>query len=162
MRCPCCGKDNDRVVDSRSNADRSATRRRRECLICGARYTTYEHVERHIPRVIKRDGCREIFDRSKMERGLLSACQKRRIPSNTINELIDDVIFELERTNAAEVSTELIGKLIMERLRKLDAVAYVRFASVYSAFDDVQQFMAAVNDVDNGETAPSKARRRKA
>ncbi|MBR4317625.1 MAG: transcriptional repressor NrdR [Kiritimatiellae bacterium] len=147
MRCPCCGNDNDRVVDSRATDDRSATRRRRECLICGARYTTYEHIERHMPRVIKRDGCRELFDRTKMERGLLSACQKRKIPSQAINQLIDDVIFELERSNAEEVPTELIGKLIMERLRTLDAVAYVRFASVYSAFDDVQQFMAAVNDI---------------
>jgi transcriptional repressor NrdR len=82
-----------------------------------------------------------------MERGLLSACQKRKIPSTAITRLIDEVIFELEHANEAEVSTELIGKLIMERLRELDAVAYVRFASVYSAFDDVQQFMAAVNDV---------------
>jgi transcriptional repressor NrdR len=111
-----------------------------------------------MPRVIKRDGCRELFDRNKMERGLLSACQKRKIPSQAINQLIDDVIFELERSNAEEVPTELIGKLIMERLRTLDAVAYVRFASVYSAFDDVQQFMAAVNDVD---TPPAVTRGRK-
>ncbi len=147
MRCPKCGKDNDCVIDSRANLDRTATRRRRECLICGARYTTYEYIEHKLPRVIKRDGCRELFDRSKMERGLLSACQKRKIPSTAITRLIDEVIFELEHANEAEVSTELIGKLIMERLRELDAVAYVRFASVYSAFDDVQQFMAAVNDV---------------
>lgn len=161
MRCPKCGKDNNRVIDSRSNVERTATRRRRECLICGARYTTYEYVEHILPRVIKRDGCRELFDRSKMERGLLSACQKRKIPSSAITRLIDEVIFELEHTNAAEVPTELIGKLIMERLRKLDAVAYVRFASVYSAFDDVQQFMAAVNDVGAGEAAPSPRSRRK-
>lgn len=161
MRCPKCGKDNNRVIDSRSNTDRTATRRRRECLICGARYTTYEYVEHILPRVIKRDGCRELFDRSKMERGLLSACQKRKIPSSEITRLIDEVIFELEHTNAAEVPTELIGKLIMERLRKLDAVAYVRFASVYSAFDDVQQFMAAVNDVGLDAKSEERPRRRR-
>ena len=161
MRCPKCGKDNNRVIDSRSNTDRTATRRRRECLICGARYTTYEYVEHILPRFIKREGCRELFDRSKMERGLLSACQKRKIPSSEITRLIDEVIFELEHTNAAEVPTDLIGKLIMERLRKLDAVAYVRFASVYSAFDDVQQFMAAVNDVGLDAKPEERPRRRR-
>lgn len=160
MRCPRCGKDNDRVIDSRANTDRSATRRRRECLLCGARFTTYEHIERHIPRVIKRDGCRELFDRSKMERGLLSACQKRRISSSAINQLIDDVMFELEHTNAAEVPSELIGKLIMERLRALDAVAYIRFASVYSAFDNVQQFLTAVNELEGKPIATSSSRRK--
>lgn len=159
MRCPRCGKDNDRVLNSRAGQNNSAIRRRRECQSCGARYTTYETIERHILRVIKRDGCRELFDRSKMERGLLSACQKRRISTDTINTLIDDVLFELESSHAEEVSTELIGRLIMKRLRDLDAVAYVRFASVYSAFDDVQQFIAAVNDVGmskkkNDQTLP--------
>jgi len=148
MRCPKCKADNDRVVDSRESVDALTVRRRRECLTCGARFTTYERLECHLPRVIKRDGRREAFDRSKIERGLLSACQKRPIPSETLASLINEVISELERLNEEEVGTERIGQLIMERLRQLDAVAYVRFASVYLAFDDVRQFIASVNEIN--------------
>ena len=110
-----------------------------------------------MPRVIKRDGRREAFERAKIERGLQSACQKRPIPSEALNRLIDSVSAELERTTEAEVQSERIGQMVMERLAKLDTVAYVRFASVYSAFDDVRQFIDAVKDVGVA-TAPQSPR----
>ncbi len=157
MQCPRCGANNDRVTDSRTSVDACIIRRRRECLICGARFTTYERIERHMPRVIKRDGRREAFERAKIERGLQSACQKRPIPSEALNQLIDSVSAELERTTEAEVQSERIGQMVMERLAKLDTVAYVRFASVYSAFDDVRQFIDAVKDVGVA-TAPQSPR----
>ncbi len=152
MRCPSCGMDNDRVIDSRASVDGATIRRRRECLLCSVRFTTYERIEYHLPRVVKRDGRREAFDRQKIERGLLSACQKRPISSAAIAHLIDEVVGELERRNEAEVPTADIGNRIMERLRALDTVAYIRFASVYSAFDDVNQFVAAVKDIDPKRT----------
>jgi transcriptional repressor NrdR len=145
MRCPKCHKDNDRVVDSRTAPDGFAIRRRRECLLCNARFTTYERIEHVFPRVLKRSGGVEPFDRLKIERGILSACQKRNIPSQEIDQLIDDLLVTLEQTKGAEVESSYIGQLIMERLRTLDPVAYVRFASVYAAFDDVQQFIDTVN-----------------
>ncbi len=151
MRCPRCHKDNDRVVDSRASSDAQSTRRRRECLLCGARFTTYERIEYVLPRVIKRSGGCEPFDRTKVERGILSACQKRDIPSQAIDELIEDVMGELERLGVHEVESSYIGQLIMERLRELDTVAYVRFASVYAAFNDVQQFIDAVNAISPKE-----------
>lgn len=158
MRCPCCKADNDRVIDSRTNVEGDTIRRRRECLMCSARFTTYERIERNLPRVVKRDGRREAFDRSKIERGLLSACQKRPIPSDDVKRLIDDLISDLERLNEAEVPAERIGTMIMERLRALDTVAYVRFASVYSAFDDVRQFIGVVEAIHPSK--PSNRRRR--
>lgn len=159
MRCPCCGADSDRVIDSRSSVDGDTIRRRRECLRCAARFTTYERIERHLPRVVKRDGRREAFDRAKIERGLLSACQKRPIPSGAITRLIDEVVASLEHLNEAEVPAERIGTLIMDRLRGLDTVAYVRFASVYSAFDDVRQFIAVVKDIDGRRSRGGKTSR---
>ncbi len=158
MRCPRCSADNDRVVDSRTSVDLDTIRRRRECLKCGARFTTYERIERHLPRVVKRDGRREAFDRSKIERGLLSACQKRPVPSSAITRMIDEIVIELEHTPEAEVPAERIGNLIMARLRELDAVAYIRFASVYSAFGDVRQFIDAVKDIDIAK--PKRSRRK--
>ncbi len=150
MHCPYCGVVNSRVCDSRATAD--AIRRRRECMTCGARFTTYERIEHQLPRVIKRDGRREAFDRAKIERGLLSACQKRPVASAAIDRLIDEVVLELERSSDVEVRSEYIGGLIMSRLRNLDAVAYIRFASVYLAFGDVHQFISAVKDIDLSKT----------
>ncbi|MEG1480283.1 MAG: transcriptional regulator NrdR [Kiritimatiellia bacterium] len=147
MYCPRCGKNSDRVIDSRETVEGSVVRRRRECSTCGLRFTTYERIEHRLPRVVKRDGRREDFDREKIARGLCSACQKRSVKSEAIETLIDEVIAELERCNDTEVTTERIGTLIMERLRKLDNVAYVRFASVYWAFDDPRQFVAAVKEL---------------
>lgn len=162
MRCPCCKADNDRVIDSRTNVEGDTIRRRRECLMCSARFTTYERIERNLPRVVKRDGRREAFDRSKVERGLLSACQKRPIPSADLKRLIDDLVSDLERLNEPEVPAERIGIMIMERLRKLDTVAYVRFASVYSAFDDVRQFIGVVESIHAPKTPGHRTRPQKA
>ena len=147
MKCPVCGVDNDCVLDSRLTIEGDAIRRRRKCLECGARYTTHERIELTLPRVIKRDGRREDFDRAKIERGLHSACQKRKIPSKDLTALVDRIVHDLEHMSVPEVHSEAIGELIMKYLRDLDTVAYVRFASVYSAFDDVQQFIEAVRDV---------------
>lgn len=161
MRCPRCHGDNDRVVDSRSSLDAQSVRRRRECLLCGARFTTHERIEHVLPRVIKRSGGVEPFDRAKIERGILSACQKRHIPSQSIDLLIDDVMSELERLGAREVESSFIGQLIMERLRTLDTVAYVRFASVYAAFDDVQQFIDTVKSITPKQKARITRRKKK-
>lgn len=160
MRCPKCGAYNDKVLDSRATPtpDSDTIRRRRECLKCSYRFTTYERIEYHLPRVIKRDGSREDFDRGKIERGLSYACRKRPIPSEKLNQLINSILVELEHSSALEVSSERIGNLIMARLRELDTVAYVRFASVYLAFTDVSQFIAAVKDV-GGDTIPPKKKR---
>ena len=158
MKCPHCGADCDKVTDSRTSQDASFIRRRRKCLKCGTRFTTYERVELHLPLVVKKDGSREAFDRRKIERGLLSACQKRKISSDKLSGLIDSVVTELERDTIEEVPSEHIGELIMERLRGLDDVAYVRFASVYSAFDDVRQFLAAVRDVAPVRKRPARTK----
>lgn len=161
MRCPKCRKDNDRVVDSRTAPDGGAIRRRRECLLCGARFTTYERIEHVLPRVQKRSGGVEPFDRTKIERGILSACQKRNIPSVDIDNLIDDVLMTLEQTKGAEVESSYIGQLIMDRLRTLDSVAYVRFASVYAAFDDVQQFIDTVNAMAPKKKSRTSSRKKR-
>ncbi len=158
MRCPQCSANCDRVVDSRSTPENDVIRRRRLCLKCGARFTTYEQIERKLPRVVKRDGRREDFDRAKIERGLLAACQKRPIPSETIARLIDSVLAEVERQGSTEIPTEHVGAFIMERLRALDTIAYIRFASVYSAFDDVQQFIEAIKDIRPARKAGRGAR----
>ena len=141
MKCPYCGKDNTRVVDSRPADDGASIRRRRECDSCGRRYTTYEKVETIPLIVIKKDNNREAYDRSKIERGLLRACHKRPVPVDQINRLLDEVescIFEQEER---EIRSSRIGEMVMERLMKLDSVAYVRFASVYREFKDVNTFL---------------------
>ncbi len=147
MRCPVCGSTEDQVVNTREPEDASFVRRRRRCRKCGARFTTYERIEQHVLMVVKRDGRREAFDRAKIERGLRSACQKRPIRSADIDRLIADVTLELERRGGAEVSSEAIGTLIMDRLRKLDGVAYLRFASVYWAFEEPAQFVDEVRKI---------------
>ena len=133
MKCPFCSSDNTRVIDSRPADDNSSIRRRRLCDDCGKRFTTYEKVETIPLIVIKKDNNREQYDRSKIEKGVLLACHKRPISADTISKLVDEV--------EIEISTSLIGELIMDRLKDLDAVAYVRFASVYREFKDVNTFM---------------------
>ena len=160
MRCPKCGADNDQVVDSRANHEGNTIRRRRKCLTCGFRYTTYERFERHLPRVLKRDDRTEAFDRDKLARGLSIACQKRPIPGGAIDRLIEDVVDDVEALNATEVPSAKIGSLVMERLRALDPVAYVRFASVYSAFDELSQFIDLIRAIT--PAPPSKRRSRRA
>jgi transcriptional repressor NrdR len=141
MRCPYCRNDDDRVVDSRSAEDASVIRRRRECLECGKRYTTYERVEELPLRVIKKDGSRVPFDRSRIFTGLHKACEKRPIPSDALEEVVRSVEDEINERAEKEVPSKLIGELVMQKLHDLDHVAYVRFASVYREFKDVGQFL---------------------
>ncbi len=157
MRCPRCGANNDRVLDTRASADNASIRRRRQCNLCGCRFTTHERIERRLPRVVKRDGSREPFDRAKIERGLNSACQKRPIKGPELDAFIDGIVAEIEQGGRDEIPSQSIGALIMERLRTFDPVAYIRFASVYSAFDDVSQFIAAVRHI--GDPFPSDGKR---
>lgn len=141
MKCPFCNQDTTRVVDSRPAEDNSSIRRRRLCDECGKRFTTYEKVETIPLIVIKKDQSREQYDRSKIEAGVLRACYKRAIPVQKINELIDSVETELFNREEREIESKIIGETVMDRLKNLEAVAYVRFASVYREFKDVNTFM---------------------
>ena len=141
MKCPFCGEDNPRVIDSRPADDNSSIRRRRLCDACQKRFTTYEKVETIPLVVIKKDNNREQYDRSKIEAGVLRACHKRPISINQINELVDAVETEIFNREEREISSKEIGEMVMERLKNLEAVAYVRFASVYREFKDVNTFM---------------------
>jgi transcriptional repressor NrdR len=142
MRCPWCAHLEDKVVDSREAQEGQATRRRRECLSCGRRFTTYERVEDVLPQVVKKDGRREAFDRRKIVEGLLRACQKRPVSRERIDDLVSAVERRMQELGEREVSSHAVGEAVMERLRDLDQVAYVRFASVYRAFTDVGEFMS--------------------
>jgi len=142
MRCPYCSHLEDRVVDSREAQEGQATRRRRECLGCGRRFTTYERVEEVLPQVVKKDGRREPFDRKKIVEGLARACQKRPVSRERIDELVTAVERRVQELGEREVASHVVGEAVMERLRDLDQVAYVRFASVYRAFRDVGEFMS--------------------
>lgn len=141
MRCPACGHESDKVVDSRSTRENSAVRRRRECLSCGHRFTTYEYVEHRPLMVVKKDGRREPYMREKILTGLLRACEKRPVPMETLEELVDEVEKTVSANVRDEIPTREIGNEVMKRLAGLDQVAYVRFASVYRDFKDVQQFL---------------------
>lgn len=146
MRCPHCGSLDDKVIDSRSLANGEAIRRRRECLSCGLRFTSYERIEEKQLLVIKRDGRREPFERSKIERGLIRALEKRPVSQisieNLINEIEDESAQAAKATN--EVSSELIGNLVLSKLYKLDKVAYIRFASVYRKYETPDEFMREI------------------
>ena len=141
MKCPFCGQDSTRVVDSRPADDNASIRRRRLCDECGRRFTTYEKVETIPLIVIKKDRTREQYDRSKIEAGVLRAYYKRPIPVQKINDLIDEVETEIFNREEREIESKVIGEIVMERLKDLEAVAYVRFASVYREFKDVNTFM---------------------
>ena len=141
MRCPFCSSENTRVVDSRPVEDTNSIRRRRMCDGCGRRFTTYEKVETIPLTVIKKDQNREQYSRSKIQDGILRACYKRPIPIEKIEEMIDSIEGEIFNTEEKEISSSKIGEIVMEHLRALDAVAYVRFASVYREFKDVSTFM---------------------
>ena len=140
MKCPYCGYKKDKVVDSRESRDGEAIRRRRECLKCAKRFTTYEQVEHSLPMVIKKDGRREAFDKNKILAGLTKACEKRPISVEKLYEVIDDIEKQLYSRMEKEVSSNIIGEMLMEKLAKLDEVAYVRFASVYRQFKDINAF----------------------
>lgn len=141
MRCPYCKTDNDRVVDSRSSADAYTIRRRRECLGCGRRFTTKERVEETPLRVVKKDGSRVPFERRNILNGLFRACEKRPVSKELIEAVADRVERQCAEAFDREVPTSLVGNLVMNELRELDQVAYVRFASVYREFKDVSQFL---------------------
>ena len=141
MKCPYCSSDNTRVIDSRPAEDNSSIRRRRLCDSCGKRFTTYEKVETIPLIVIKKDNNREQFDRSKIEAGILRACHKRPISANQINMLVDEIETEVFNREEKEISSAVIGEIVMDKLKDIEAVAYVRFASVYREFKDVNTFM---------------------
>lgn len=141
VRCPFCSTDNDRVIDSRASADGMSIRRRRECLECNRRFTTYERMEETPLRVVKKDGSRVPFDRGQILKGMLKACEKRPVAIEDLERITGDIERRLTEMFEREVSSKYVGQLVMEELKKLDQVAYVRFASVYREFKDVQQFL---------------------
>jgi transcriptional repressor NrdR len=147
MRCPYCGAFDSRVLDSRPAEEGNSVRRRRECGECGRRFTTYERVDELPLMVVKKDGRRETFDRSKLLAGLITACQKRPVPTNALEELAGEIERDLKSTMEREVHSRDIGEQVMRRLRELDEVAYVRFASVYREFRDVQEFMREIEQL---------------
>ena len=141
MRCPFCGADEDRVVDTRSSQEGRAVRRRRECESCGKRFTTYESVELFPRQVVKRDGRREPYDRQKLLFGIVTACTKRPVNIDTIEAIVERIEQRLEESGRVEVESHWLGEQVMQELQEADEVAYVRFASVYRQFKDVTEFM---------------------
>lgn len=150
MKCPFCGYLEDKVVDSRESKDSDSIRRRRECLDCGRRFTSYERIDEIPYMVVKKDGRREIFDRNKIMSGLLRACEKRPISSSQLETIVDSVEKSVQEIPDREILTNEIGKIIMNHLKQLDKVAYVRFASVYLEFEDVSEFMTELKDLVKG------------
>ena len=151
MKCPSCGTDDDKVVDSRSVREGLAVRRRRECLACGERFTTYEAIEAKQFRVIKRDGHRVEFDRAKVIGGIARACEKRPVTLEQMEAVADAVEHDLASRLSLEVPSNAIGEQVMNRLRDVDEVAYVRFASVYRSFKDVDEFMRELRQILDGK-----------
>lgn len=147
MLCPYCQEEESKVIDSRSSEDGAAIRRRRECVACKRRFTTYERVEERPLLVVKKGGNREQFDRSKILNGLTRACEKRPISSETIEKIVNSIETDLRDFNDREVSSMVIGEMVMDKLRNLDEVAYVRFASVYRQFTDVNSFINTINQL---------------
>ena len=145
MKCPFCGFEESKVIDSRPTDEGQRIRRRRECLKCGKRFTTYEIIESLPIIVIKKDKSRETFNRDKLMTGLLRACEKRPVSIDTLDSMIDDIETNLQNSLDREVSSEKIGELVMEKLKKIDEVAYVRFVSVYRQFKDINTFMKELN-----------------
>ncbi|HET8761154.1 MAG TPA: transcriptional regulator NrdR [Nitrospiria bacterium] len=156
MRCPFCAEQEDRVVDSRVNRDGLMIRRRRECLGCQRRYTTYERVEEILPAVVKKDGRREPFDRAKILHGLKKACEKRPVPVSVLEDIADRVEKRVQEMGEAEVASRVIGEEVMAQLHQVDQVAYVRFASVYREFKDVTQFLDELTTLLKHERRPDE------
>ncbi|ACJ75962.1 transcriptional regulator NrdR [Thermosipho africanus H17ap60334] len=149
MKCPYCGNDETRVLDSRVDSSGMTIRRRRECLKCKGRFTTYERYEFGPVFVIKKDGRREKFDRSKILSGIMKACEKTNVTLEEMEKLVDDVVNQIQKTGNLEISSLEIGKLVMEGLKKINEVAYVRFASVYKDFREIDQFLEVVKELKN-------------
>ena len=144
MKCPKCGADDDKVLDSRSAREGAAIRRRRECIRCGHRFTTYEEINRDEVQVVKHDGTRQTFDRQKLEKAIRQACGKRKISGEQIKTMIDNIVAKLE---GDEIPSTKIAELVMDELHKVDEVAYIRFASVYRQFKDVAEFLSAITEI---------------
>lgn len=156
MRCPSCGHLEDRVIDSRSTKEGRAIRRRRECIGCGHRYTTYEYVENASILVVKRDGKREPWSREKVVAGISRACEKRPISLSQIEAIVDRIENEIQRQAPGELASKTVGELAMAELRELDEVAYVRFASVYRHFKDVNEFLDEIQGLVQGVPKPAR------
>ena len=147
MKCPFCGIEDTRVIDSRPADDNSSIRRRRQCDVCGKRFTTYEKVETIPLIVIKKDDNREPYDREKIQGGIIRSCHKRPVSANQISEMIEDIENQIFNMEEKEIPSEIIGELVMNKLKELEAVAYVRFASVYREFKDINTFMDELKKV---------------
>ncbi len=147
MKCPFCANAENKVIDSRISKDGKAIRRRRECLACGKRFTTYEFVEDILPMVVKKDGRREVFDRLKIRNGVMKACEKRPISMDAMEKIIENVEQACQEFQGEEIPSTVIGEKVMNQLKALDGVAYVRFASVYRQFRDVGEFIAELKDM---------------
>ena len=157
MKCPFCGHLENKVIDSRLSKDGGVIRRRRDCGECGRRFTTYERIEEVLPMVIKKDGRREVFDRGKLLGGLKRACEKRPVSVEDLERIVDKVEQTLQECGDREIPTSKIGETVMKELHELDEVAYVRFASVYRQFKDINQFMDELKDILGEKKAPRKA-----
>ena len=153
MRCPFCGHIEDKVVDSRESREGDAIRRRRECLKCGRRFTSYERLEELPILIVKKDGRREAFDPAKLMRGMTAACQKRPVPLGKLEEAAGDIQARLMEISDREIPSRHLGELVMDALKQLDSVAYVRFASVYRDFKDVREFKAELEELLIGKDA---------
>jgi len=147
MKCPYCREIDNKVIDSRLTKEGNAVRRRRECLLCKHRFTTYERIEGLPLVLIKKDGTRETFDRTKLLAGIQKACEKRNISINTLEELVDELERELQEIGEKEIPSSVVGERVMTKLHELDDVAYVRFASVYREFKDINDFMSELKDL---------------
>ena len=156
MNCPYCREINNKVIDSRLSKDGNAIRRRRECIVCGRRFTTYEHIEEIPIMILKKDGRREVFSRDKVRSGLKRACEKRDISMNVIEDFLDDLERDLSETEEKETASYIIGEKIMTKLHEIDDVAYVRFASVYREFKDVNDFVSELKNLLNQEKISSR------
>ena len=152
MKCPYCGFLRDRVVDSRESREGDVIRRRRQCLECEKRFTSYEKIESIPFQIVKRDERREPFDREKLMKGLRIACRKRPVPAATLEDIADDIETMMQESAAREISSLELGNLVMKKLRPLDQVAYVRFASVYRRFEDVEEFIEELEDLRRKRT----------
>ena len=159
MKCPFCGFQEDKVVDSRSSKNGLAIRRRRECLQCGKRFTTYEQVEELLPVVVKKDNRREPFDRFKIIAGMRKACEKRPVSTDMLERAVDEIEKALQNKMEKEVASTAVGELVMKKLAELDEVAYVRFASVYRQFKDLNAFMDEVKDVIAKQAKPGTGKK---
>lgn len=149
MKCPFCGEIDNKVIDSRLSKDGHAVRRRRQCIICTRRFTTYEHIEEVTVMIIKKDGRREVFSREKVRTGIKKACEKRNISVHVIDQFLEELERDLRETGEKEIPSHDLGEKIMTKLHELDDVAYVRFASVYREFKDVNDFVAELKNLLN-------------